>query len=96
NIYIYIYIKLLYTHTHTYIYIYIHYIAESIGTPLQIIGLRCSNHLHGHLGMQSTCRNICEKMGCSQELSEFKHGTVIDCHLYNKSIHEISLLLNIP
>ncbi|CAI9608202.1 unnamed protein product [Staurois parvus] len=34
-------------------------------------------------------------MGCSQELSEFK-GTVIGCHLYNKSIHEISLLLNIP
>ncbi|CAI9624472.1 unnamed protein product, partial [Staurois parvus] len=28
--------------------------------------------------------------------SEFKHGTVIGCHLCNKSIHEISLLLNIP
>ncbi|CAI9558253.1 unnamed protein product, partial [Staurois parvus] len=26
----------------------IHYIAKSIGTPLQIIGFRCSNHLHGH------------------------------------------------
>ncbi|CAI9558442.1 unnamed protein product [Staurois parvus] len=34
-------------------------------------------------------------MGCSQELSEFKRGTVIGCHLYNKSIREISLLLNI-
>ncbi|CAI9620337.1 unnamed protein product [Staurois parvus] len=35
-------------------------------------------------------------MGRSQELSEFKRGTVIGCHLCNKSIHEISLLLNIP
>ncbi|CAI9559877.1 unnamed protein product [Staurois parvus] len=35
-------------------------------------------------------------MGCSQELSEFKSGTVIGCHLCNKAIHEISLLLNIP
>ncbi|CAI9600815.1 unnamed protein product, partial [Staurois parvus] len=35
-------------------------------------------------------------MGRSQELSEFKRGTVIGCHLYNKSIREISLLLNIP
>ncbi|CAI9562107.1 unnamed protein product, partial [Staurois parvus] len=35
-------------------------------------------------------------MGCFQELSEFKHGTVIGCHLCNKSIHEIFLLLNIP
>ncbi|CAI9594254.1 unnamed protein product [Staurois parvus] len=35
-------------------------------------------------------------MGCSQELSQFKRGTVIGCHLCNKSIHEISLLLNIP
>ncbi|CAI9556730.1 unnamed protein product, partial [Staurois parvus] len=35
-------------------------------------------------------------MGHSQELSEIKHGTAIGCHLCNKSIHEISLLLNIP
>ncbi|CAI9620439.1 unnamed protein product [Staurois parvus] len=34
-------------------------------------------------------------MGRSKELSEFKRGTVIDCHLCNKSIHEISFLLNI-
>ncbi|CAI9548707.1 unnamed protein product [Staurois parvus] len=31
-----------------------------------------------------------------QELSEFKCGTVIGSHLCNKSIREISLLLNIP
>ncbi|CAI9609222.1 unnamed protein product, partial [Staurois parvus] len=35
-------------------------------------------------------------MGHSQELSEFKRGTVIGCHLCNMSIREISLLLNIP
>ncbi|CAI9566392.1 unnamed protein product [Staurois parvus] len=46
--------------------------------------------------MQSASTNICERMGHSQRLSEFKHGTVIGCHLCNKSIHEISLLLNIP
>ncbi|CAI9603278.1 unnamed protein product [Staurois parvus] len=38
--------------------------------------------------MQTASTNICKRMGRSQELSEFKHG--------NKSIHEISLLLNIP
>ncbi|CAI9583676.1 unnamed protein product [Staurois parvus] len=45
--------------------------------------------------MQTASANICERMGCTQELSEFKHGSVIGCHLCNKSIHEISLLLNI-
>ncbi|CAI9548397.1 unnamed protein product, partial [Staurois parvus] len=49
-----------------------------------------------HLGMQTASTNICERMGHSQELSEFKRGTVIGCHLCNKPIHEISLLLNIP
>ncbi|CAI9544663.1 unnamed protein product, partial [Staurois parvus] len=48
-----------------------------------------------HLGIQTTSTNV-ERMGRSQELSEFKHGTVIGCHLCNKSIREISLLLNIP
>ncbi|CAI9597889.1 unnamed protein product [Staurois parvus] len=46
--------------------------------------------------MQTASTNICERMGHSQEFSEFKHGTVIGCHLCNKSICEISLLLNIP
>ncbi|CAI9614032.1 unnamed protein product, partial [Staurois parvus] len=49
-----------------------------------------------HLGIQTASTNICERMGHSQELSEFKHGTVIGCHLCNKSIREISLILNIP
>ncbi|CAI9543075.1 unnamed protein product [Staurois parvus] len=47
-------------------------------------------------GMQIASTNICERMGCTQEHREFKCGTVIGCHLCNKSICEISLLLNIP
>ncbi|CAI9615529.1 unnamed protein product [Staurois parvus] len=46
--------------------------------------------------MQTASTNICVRMGRFQELSEFKCGTVIGCHLCNKSISEISLLLNIP
>ncbi|CAI9614199.1 unnamed protein product [Staurois parvus] len=45
--------------------------------------------------MQTASTNIFERIGRSQELSEFKRGTVIGYHLCNKSIHEISLLLNI-
>ncbi|CAI9536122.1 unnamed protein product [Staurois parvus] len=46
--------------------------------------------------MQTASKNICETMGHSQELSEFKRGTVIGCHLCKKPICKISLLLNIP
>ncbi|CAI9536777.1 unnamed protein product [Staurois parvus] len=46
--------------------------------------------------MQTASTNICERMGRSWELSEFKCSTIIGCHLCNKSIHEISFLLNIP
>ncbi|CAI9612420.1 unnamed protein product, partial [Staurois parvus] len=46
--------------------------------------------------MQTASTNICERMGRFQEFSEIKHGTVIGCHLCNKSICDISLLLNIP
>ncbi|CAI9540364.1 unnamed protein product [Staurois parvus] len=46
--------------------------------------------------MQTASTNICERMGRSQELSEFKRGTMIGCHLCNESIREIYLLLNIP
>ncbi|CAI9533235.1 unnamed protein product [Staurois parvus] len=46
--------------------------------------------------MQTASTNICERMDCSQEFSEFTHGTVIGCHQSNKSLCEISLLLNIP
>ncbi|CAI9592168.1 unnamed protein product [Staurois parvus] len=49
-----------------------------------------------HLGMQTASTNICERIGCSQELSEFKCGTVIGCYLCYKYICEISLQLNFP
>ncbi|CAI9584810.1 unnamed protein product [Staurois parvus] len=44
--------------------------------------------------MQTASTNICERMVYSQKFSELKHSTVIGCHLCNKSICEISLLLN--
>ncbi|CAI9558744.1 unnamed protein product [Staurois parvus] len=47
-------------------------------------------------GMQTASTNICERMGRSQELSDAKRGPVIGCHLCNKSIRDISWLLNIP
>ncbi|CAI9615054.1 unnamed protein product, partial [Staurois parvus] len=37
-----------------------------------------------------------ERMGRSQELSDSKRGPVIGGHLGNKSIRDISWLLNIP
>ncbi|CAI9558154.1 unnamed protein product, partial [Staurois parvus] len=46
--------------------------------------------------MQIASTNICESMSNSQELSEFKRGPVIGCHLCNNSICDISWLLNIP
>ncbi|CAI9595606.1 unnamed protein product [Staurois parvus] len=46
--------------------------------------------------MQTASTNICERMGHSQKLNEYKRGTVKGCHLCNKSIREISLLLNMP
>ncbi|CAI9575929.1 unnamed protein product [Staurois parvus] len=45
--------------------------------------------------MQTASTNSCKRMGRSQELSEFMGGTMIGCHLCNKSIRDISLLLNI-
>ncbi|CAI9535944.1 unnamed protein product, partial [Staurois parvus] len=49
-----------------------------------------------HLGMQTASTNICERMGGSQEISDSKRGPVIGGHLGNKSIRDISWLLNIP
>ncbi|CAI9568779.1 unnamed protein product, partial [Staurois parvus] len=48
------------------------------------------------LGMQTASTNIGERMGRSQELSDSKRGPVIGGHLGNKSIRDISWLLNIP
>ncbi|CAI9566304.1 unnamed protein product, partial [Staurois parvus] len=46
--------------------------------------------------MQTASTNICERIGRSQELSDSKRGPVIGGHLCNKSIRDISWLLNIP
>ncbi|CAI9571664.1 unnamed protein product [Staurois parvus] len=46
-----------------------------------------------HLGMLTASTNICERMGRSQELSEFKRGTVVGCHLCSKSIRDISFAI---
>ncbi|CAI9564823.1 unnamed protein product [Staurois parvus] len=87
-VYIYIYICI-YIYTHTY------YIAKSIGThPFKSL-VTAVLITSMAIGMQTASTSICERMGHSQELSEFKRATVIGCHMCNKSIHEISLLLNI-
>ena len=80
----------------------VHYTAKSIHSPIKISEISCSNHFHGHRCIKEStqaCRHstdICERMGRSQELSGFQCGTVIGCHLCNKSSREMSSLLNIP
>ncbi|CAI9594221.1 unnamed protein product, partial [Staurois parvus] len=76
-------------------YFHIHYIANVLGHPSKSLdsGVPITSVA---TGMLTVSTNICERMGRSQELSEFKCGTVIGCHLCNKCICEISLLLNIP
>ncbi|CAI9596389.1 unnamed protein product, partial [Staurois parvus] len=77
-----------------------HYITTSIGTPSKSLdsGVPITSMANKikHPGMQTASTNICERMGRSQELSKFKHHTMTGFHLCNKSIREISLLLNIP
>lgn len=65
--------------------------------------LSISNNFYGHRRITSSiqeCRlllqNTCERMCHSQELGDFQCGTVIGCHLCNKSSHEMSSILNIP
>ena len=40
--------------------------------------------------------NIGSGMGYIEELSDFQRGTVTGCHLSNKSVHQISALLELP
>ncbi|CAK6958610.1 aminoacyl tRNA synthase complex-interacting multifunctional protein 1-like [Scomber scombrus] len=46
--------------------------------------------------MEDICSNTGERMGRSEELSDFQRGTVVGCHLSKKSVREISALLNLP
>ena len=48
-----------------------------------------------HVAMQSDFTNIYERMGRSKELTEFERGAVIVCHHCNKSVGQISSLLDI-
>ncbi|CAI9537855.1 unnamed protein product, partial [Staurois parvus] len=84
-------------------YIYTHYIAKGIGPHppnhwIQVFQSPPWTQVYTikPLGMQTASTNIGERMGRSQELSESKRGPVIGGHLGNKSIRDISWLLNIP
>jgi hypothetical protein len=46
--------------------------------------------------MQSPLTNICSRMVLTEELSDFQCGTVIGCHFSNKSVHQMSTLLELP
>ena len=35
-------------------------------------------------------------MGRTEDLGDFQRGTVIGCHIYNKSVHQIYALLELP
>ncbi|CAI9583764.1 unnamed protein product, partial [Staurois parvus] len=70
--------------------------SKSLDSGVPITSIATGVYKFKHLGMQTAFTNICERMGRSQELSEFKCGTGIGYHLCNKYIREISLLLNIP
>jgi hypothetical protein len=49
-----------------------------------------------HTNIQSTKTNIGSGMAHTEELSDFQHGTIIGCHLSNKSVCQISVLLELP
>ncbi len=69
-----------------------------------IIEFECFNQTHCHRcinhrciksstqPLQSALTNSGEKMGRSEGLSDFKHGAVLGCHLFNKSVSEISYI----
>jgi transposase len=46
--------------------------------------------------MQSPWTNIGSRMGLTEELSDFQRGTVIGCHLSNKSVRQVSAQLELP
>ena len=45
--------------------------------------------------MQYLQTNIGSRMGRTEELSDFQHGTVIGCHLSKKAVRQISALLEL-
>ena len=77
--------------------------AKSMWTPLLISGFCYFSRTHRrqvdtikHTAMQSPWRNIGSQMARTEELNDFQHCTVIGCHLFNKSVHQISAQLELP
>ena len=77
--------------------------AKSIRTPLLISVFGYFSHTHcpqvykiKHAAMQPPQTNIGSRMGRTEEISDFQRGTVIGCHLSNKSVRQISALLKLP
>ena len=77
--------------------------AKNMRTPLAISGFGYFSQTHWwqmykieHTAMQSPWTNIGSRIGRTEELSDFQHGTFIGCHLSNKSVHQISALLELP
>lgn len=51
-------------------------------------------HKVKHLARQRAFTSISERRGCFKQLAELECGTIIACHYYNKSLYEISSLLD--
>ena len=49
-----------------------------------------------HTAKQSPLTNIGSGMGHTEELSDIQRGTIIGCHLSNKSFCQISALVELP
>ena len=72
------------------------YIHKSMWTPLQMSGFgyishtladRCKNRAQSHA---ISIDKHWQLNGLTEELSDFQHGTVIECQLSNKSVCQIS------
>jgi hypothetical protein len=68
--------------------------AKSRLTPLQISGFGYFSHVY-KLNTQP-CNLHRQTMARSEKLSDFQRGTVIGCHHFNKSVRQISALLEMP
>ena len=87
-----------------FIYIYIHtlygqkYLATLVNYWIQVFQSDPLPQVYKikHLAMHSICKHLWYRICRSEELSDFKHGTVIGCRLCNKTVREISSLLEIP
>ena len=102
---------LLYKHTETHslilvcsctdTHLHIHYIYKSMQTLLQNSGFCYFSPVADRCIQSSTqpCnlhRQTWQQNGHTEELSDLQRGTVIGRHLSNKSVHQISALLELP